>query len=113
MGMQVIATALGLKIKELEHHVKGLRKVNLVPNHPLNQGLPTQLMAYQNHKRGIDTSEVNDNPTLQLAGSSENGAEVIVVTGRQIVGVQFHPEADHDHPNAQGRLIFDSFMNRI
>lgn len=113
MGMQVIATALGLEIKELEQQIRGFHKVDLVLDHPLNQGLPPHLIAYQNHRRGIDASEIDSNPTLQIMGSSKNGAEVITIAGRQIVGVQFHPEADYNHPDAQGRLIFDSFMDRI
>ncbi len=89
LGHQVIALAMGISTYKMHIGHRGL-------NHPVRD-LRTgkAVITSQNHGFGVSRAEVEAHPRLQPAfiNLNDDSLEGLVIEGRPVISVQFHPEA--------------------
>ena len=108
-GHQIIGSAFGAPMRDLGQMLRGYEKVSVVRNHPLFDGLPTDLMVAESHRQEL--TKVPDE-FQHLAQSTTSKVEAMVHRSRPIYGVQFHPErSNDDHPH--GRMIIQNLLKQI
>ncbi len=108
-GHQIIGSAFGAPMRDLGQMLRGYEKVSVVRNHPLFDGLPTDLVVAESHRQEL--TKVPDE-FQHLAQSTTSKVEAMVHQSRPIYGVQFHPErSNDDHPH--GRMIIQNLLKQI
>ncbi len=108
-GHQIIGSAFGAPMRDLGQMLRGYEKVSVVRNHPLFDGLPTDLVVAESHRQEL--TKVPDE-FQHLAQSTTSKVEAMVHRSRPIYGVQFHPErSNDDHPH--GRMIIQNLLKQI
>jgi GMP synthase-like glutamine amidotransferase len=98
LGCQIVATAFGCTLKELDEKAQGMSTVHMLDGR--------DLPVYESHRFVIDyvPSEI------EVLGTSEHGIEIMQHKTRPIFGLQFHPEMFVN--KTEGKEIFFSFLNK-
>jgi GMP synthase (glutamine-hydrolysing) len=108
-GHQIIGSAFGTAMRDLDQMLRGYEKVSVVRKHPLFDGLPSELVVAESHRQEL--TKVPDE-FQHLAQSTTSHVEAIVHRSRPIYGVQFHPErSNDDHPH--GGIIIQNLLKQI
>ena len=108
-GHQIIGSAFGAPMRDLGQMLRGYEKVKVIRNHPLFDGLPSDLVVAESHRQEL--TEVPDE-FQHLAQSTTSRVEAIAHRSKPIYGVQFHPERSNDeHPH--GRMILQNLVKQI
>lgn len=103
-GMQLIAFSFNA-ILEKKEKIKGLRKINLIENFGLFEGLPPEPYLPESHyERVIGVSEIQ-----KITAISKTGIEGIKIENRKIFGTQFHFERSRKY----GGIIINNFLKII
>lgn len=104
-GYQLLALALGAKIKKLPcgHHGT---------NHPVRDLRANKiLITSQNHEFTVDESSLPDNIVPTFRSLFDNSLEGFEVTNKPMLAVQFHPEANPGPSDAV--FLFKEFIELI
>lgn len=96
LGCQIIATAFGSTLKELEVEERGITIISF-------QG--KELQVYESHRFAIDSV----GSEIEVLGTSNHGVEIIKHKTKPILGLQFHPEMFIDR--TEGWKVFMSFLH--
>jgi len=108
-GHQIIGSAFGTPMRDLGQMLRGYENVSVVRNHPLFDGLPSDLVVAESHRQEL--TRVPDE-FQHLAQSTRSKVEAMVHQSRPIYGVQFHPErSNENHPH--GRIIIQNLLKQI
>jgi GMP synthase (glutamine-hydrolysing) len=108
-GHQIIGSAYDVPMRDLGPMLRRFEEVSVVRNHPLFDGLPTDLVVAESHRQEL--ARIPDEFQL-LAHSRTSKVEAMVHGSRPIFGVQFHPErSDDEHPH--GRMVLQNLMRLI
>ena len=106
-GMQAMALQLGGSVEGSEHCEFGHATVDVVESNPLFKGLGTQLDVWMSHGDKVTQLPIG----FELAAQTANCPIAAMVNeGRQLYGLQFHPEVTHTQ---QGREIVEHFVKAI
>ncbi|MCD6567874.1 MAG: glutamine-hydrolyzing GMP synthase [Dehalococcoidia bacterium] len=105
-GMQAIAYQLGGEVvsgakREYGHAVL---HINALEN-PLFAGLPSSLPVWMSHGDEVTTMP----PAFGALAYTENSPLAVIGNGKNIFGLQFHPEVSH---TPQGKTILQNFVYR-
>jgi GMP synthase (glutamine-hydrolysing) len=101
-GFQVIAAAYGGDLQRLSRRRKGIFPISLGTNkifHDVNSNL-----FWENHIWSLKNVE----DSLEVLATSDNGIEAVKVHGREVYGMQFHPESKNSGP--AGLQIMKNFL---
>lgn len=99
LGCELIAYAFGATLAEHKEKVRGNVEIDISPS-SLTQGVPSKVRVAEAHRWYIQ------NPNkLEVIGSSD-WPEIIKVPGKNIWGVQFHPEVSGKH----GITVLKNFL---
>jgi GMP synthase (glutamine-hydrolysing) len=108
-GHQIIGSAFGTPTRDLGQMLRRYEKVSIVLNHPLFEGLPSDVVVAESHRQEL--TKVPDE-FQHLAQSTTSKVEAIAHRSKPIYGVQFHPERSNDeHPH--GRIILQNLLKQI
>jgi GMP synthase (glutamine-hydrolysing) len=108
-GHQIIGSAFGAPTRDLGQTLRGYEKVSIVLNHPLFDGLPSDIVVAESHRQEL--AKVPDE-FQHLAQSTTSKVEAIAHRSKPIYGVQFHPErSNEEHPH--GRMILQNLLKQI
>ncbi len=108
-GHQIIGSAFGSPMRDLGQMLRGYEIVSVVRNHPLFDGLPSDLVVAESHRQEL--TKVPDE-FQHVAQSITSKVEAMVHQSRPIYGVQFHPErSNENHPH--GRIIIQNLLKQI
>ncbi len=108
-GHQIIGSAFGTPTRDLGQMLRRYEKVSIVLNHPLFEGLPSDVVVAESHRQEL--TKVPDE-FQHLAQSTTSKVEAIAHRSKPIYGVQFHPERSNDeHPH--GRIIVQNLLKQI
>ena len=83
-GYELIATAFGASLKELQSNRKGIYQIQVL-DEKLGKG---EIKVFESHRWVIDKLP----EIFKILAISEDGPELIKHTERPIYGMQFHPE---------------------
>lgn len=107
LGHQMIAAALGGKVKSALYPEFGLTEINVTNHNDLFKDLPSKFSVWESHTDEV--VEVPKNAEI-LASSERCKVEAMAIKGRHIYGVQFHPEVEH---TKYGKNIIKNFLDII
>src|SRR5690348_3654271 len=108
-GHQIIGSAFGAPMRDLGQMFRGYEEVSVVRNHPLFDGLPSELVVAESHRQEL--TRIPDE-FHHIAQSKTTKIEAIAHRSKPIYGVQFHPErSTEDHPH--GRMIIRNLLKQI
>ena len=108
-GHQIIGSAFGAPMRDLGQMLRGYEKVSVIRNHPLFDGLPSNLVVAESHRQEL--TKVPDE-FQHLAQSTTSKVEAIAHRSKPIYSVQFHPErSNEEHPH--GRMIIQNLLRQI
>lgn len=106
-GMQLLAHQLGGKVAPAEKHEYGLAMLHTTENEtPLFEGLQSPLPVWMSHGDRI----VELPPGFSTLAYTENSPIAAMGNGKNIIGLQFHPEVTH---TPQGKEILRNFLYKI
>jgi len=108
-GHQIIGSAFDAPMRDLGQMFRSYEQVRVVRDHPLFDGLPSEIMVAESHRQ-----EVTRVPSgfHHLAQSSTSRVEAMAHKSKPIYGVQFHPERSSDeHPH--GRMILQNVLKLV
>jgi GMP synthase-like glutamine amidotransferase len=108
-GHQIIGSAFGAPMRDLGQMLRGYEKVKVIRNHPLFDGLPSDLVVAESHRQEL--TKVPDEFQL-LARSTTSKVEAMAHRSMPIYGVQFHPERSNDD-HLHGRMILQNLLKQI
>src|SRR5262249_19151743 len=94
-GMQLMTYALGGEVAPAPHREYGLATVQVEPNAPLFDAVPSSLRVWASHRDLVKTAP----PGFRVTATSTNPpVAAMVADDRRGFGVLFHPEVAHtDH----------------
>jgi GMP synthase (glutamine-hydrolysing) len=106
-GMQAITYQLGGEVvsgskREYGHAVL---HINALEN-PLFRGLPSSLPVWMSH--GDEVTDLP--PAFGVLAYTENSPLAVISNGKDIFGLQFHPEVSH---TSQGKKILQNFVYNV
>ncbi|MDD7438164.1 MAG: glutamine-hydrolyzing GMP synthase [Bacteroidales bacterium] len=104
-GAQFIASQLGGKVEQSATREYGRAHMEILSEDPLLQGLSEGNVVWMSHSDTI-TQLPEDGVRLAKTESIANAAYRI--EGKQVWGVQFHPEVAHSE---EGNRLLDNFLN--
>ncbi len=108
-GHQIIGSAFNSPMRDIGQMLRRYEQVSLLTNHPLFDGLPSELVVAESHRQEL---ALVPESFLHLARSLSTHVEAIAHRSRPIYGVQFHPErSTDDHPH--GRIILQNLMKTL
>jgi GMP synthase (glutamine-hydrolysing) len=105
-GMQAIVYQRGGKVSRGEKREYGPSTLHQRSDSPLFGGLPPSFEVWMSH----GDQAMGLPPGFEILGSTENCPVAAMGNGRQIWGIQFHPEVSH---TPQGKEILQNFLYRI
>ncbi len=106
-GMQLLAHQLGGQVAPAEKHEYGLAMLYTTENEtPLFEGLPSPMPVWMSHGDKI----VELPPGFSALAYTENSPIAVMGDGKNIIGLQFHPEVTH---TPQGRDLLRNFLYKI
>lgn len=108
-GHQLLTLAYGGEVSIRRSMVKGFRKIRVLKQDPIFEGLDDSFMGWKEHRE-----EVRRLPEkfILLAESDDCAVEAIKLQNFPIYGLQFHPERFNDeHP--EGLRILENFMKIV
>ena len=104
-GHQLMAMALGGRVKGQGYLVKGFKRVEILEYTPLFDGLDRFITVYENHRDHVVKLPSN----FKISATSKyTRVEAMYSTDRPLYGVQFHPERYNDR-HMDGRVILENF----
>ena len=106
LGLHVIATSYGGKVMPGTSGGYGAVDVEIIDNDGILSGFPEKIRVWASHADEVVTVPPG---FTRLAKSAVCGNEAIALPGKQIYGLQWHPEVSHTE---NGRLVYQNF-NRI
>jgi len=104
LGFELINFAFGEELKMLKHKEKGIVSIKLISEDEIFKSLPKEFNVYETHRW-----VVTKNKKLNCLAKSKDGIEAVKHPGKQIYGVQFHPEVFIRKGHAE--KIFRNFLN--
>jgi GMP synthase (glutamine-hydrolysing) len=106
-GMQVITHQLGGQVSPGERNEYGQAILDISDTENLLfEGLPNSLPVWMSHGDHV----VDMPPGFKTLAYTENSPVAVMGNGKNIYGLQFHPEVVH---TPQGKEIFQNFVHRI
>ncbi len=106
-GMQVITKQLGGEVTPGTRREYGHAVLHLSDNDcPLFQGLPESTPVWMSHGDKIESMP----PGFKALAYTENSPYAVIGNGKNIFGLQFHPEVAH---TPEGRTILRNFVYRV
>ncbi len=106
-GMQLLAHQLGGRVAPAEKHEYGLAMLYTTENEtPLFEGLPSPMPVWMSHGDRI----VELPPGFSALAYTDNSPIAAMGNGKNIIGLQFHPEVTH---TPQGKDILRNFLYKI
>ena len=106
-GYELIATALGAKLRLLRKKEKGIADIQVVAKDKIFNNIDS-FQVFENH-RWVIVRGSSDN--LKVLARSRDGIEIIKHKSKSIYGVQFHPEMFVQQ--TCGDEILNNFLNLI
>jgi len=106
-GMQLMAKALGGRVKEGKKREYGRAAMYIDNHHDLFFSLPKQILTWMSH---TDQAQFLPKGFLTIAHTSNTEFAAIADPQRKLYGVQFHPEVAHTE---NGLQIISNFLFRI
>ena len=103
-GHQLLAAALGAKLKKTGNREYGRTEVCLNSNSDLFKGLSAQQNVWMSHGDNVNELPVN---LASIGSTTSNEISAIASTKQPVFGVQFHPEVSHTD---KGSKILDNFL---
>jgi GMP synthase-like glutamine amidotransferase len=101
-GFEAIAISQGEDLVKSKEKIYGLKEIILDKNFfKLEKAL-----VWQNHSWCLMAAKA-----LNVLSESVNGHEIIKIPGKQIYGIQFHPE--HIDPKNDGKEVFNEILEEI
>ena len=108
-GHQIIGSSFGSPMRDLGQMFRRYDSVTIVKDHPLFEGLPSNLVVAESHRQEL--AEV-PNGFEHLARSATSKVEAMAHSSRPIYGVQFHPErSSSEHPH--GKTILQNLLRHV
>src|SRR4030065_2733126 len=106
-GTQAIAHQLGGQVAPADKHEYGQAILHVsAKKSPLFAGLPTSIPVWMSH-----SDQIVEMPTgFESLAYTENSPTAVIGNGKNVFGLQFHPEVVHT-PN--GKTIIQNFLYRI
>ena len=105
-GHQLIGSAYGSRVGDLDVPVKDFKEVKILKRHPVFDGLPETIRVSESHHQEL--KEVPKGFNL-LAESATSKFESICHETRPVYSFQFHPErSDEEYPH--GRMIIQNVL---
>jgi GMP synthase (glutamine-hydrolysing) len=97
-GAQYIANDQGAKVLSSGHREYGRANLKGITSHPLFKGIPENSQVWMSH--GDSITELNDKFEL-IASTNSIPVAAYHVHGKNIYGIQFHPEVYHSTDGVQ------------
>ncbi|MBU0999302.1 gamma-glutamyl-gamma-aminobutyrate hydrolase family protein [Patescibacteria group bacterium] len=103
LGAQIIASAAGCKLKKLSTRVQGIENVEINKNFYKKN----KIKVYESHRFSI----MKASKKIEVLACSLDGIEIFKHKGKNIYGIQFHPEVLV--PKNDGKKLFDYIFKLI
>jgi len=108
-GHQVLAKAYGATVYMGRRRIEGYETVRVIENDPLFEGMPPEILVWENHLEHVELRTLDRTGFALLANSSTCEVEVIKHMEKPLYGLQFHPERS----GIIGERIFKNFFDTI
>jgi GMP synthase (glutamine-hydrolysing) len=105
-GQQLIAHQLGGQVTPSSKHEYGQAILHTETESPLFAGLPDSMMVWMSH--GDHVTQMP--PGFSSIASTDNSPVAAMSNGRNIFGLQFHPEVAH---TPLGKSIIQNFLYKV
>jgi GMP synthase-like glutamine amidotransferase len=98
-GFEAIACAYDEELVKNDTRIKGIYEIDLKENNE-------KFSVWQSHLWCLKSCK-----NLKVLAESQNGVEMVKVPGKDIYGLQFHPE--YEDQNNKGKILFEKVLKDI